>query len=74
MVKIKREDIEEYSGQNIQIILKNNFIYNGSIKELKDSCLTFIDRNNDKILINFDEISLIKPLRTDLIAKGGQNG
>lgn len=73
MIKIKKEDIKEYFGQNIQIILKNNFIYNGAIKELRESCLTFIDRNDDKILIDFTEIALIKPLRNGLIIKGGRN-
>ena len=48
---MERDQIRNYLGEKILLILKSGFKYTGTISELHDTSLTFLDKYNYKIIL-----------------------
>lgn len=57
---MKNEDLNEFLGKNIQIVLENDFQYNGYIKSVSNGILKFQDKMVGLMLIRIDEIKIVK--------------
>lgn len=53
---------ERWKGKKVKIFLKNDDQLTGSIIEVNDEGFIFKDRYNDDIPIDFDFVTMIKPL------------
>ena len=60
---MEREQIRNYLGEKILLILKSGYKYTGVISELHDTSLTFLDKYNFKVLVSYDEIAVIAQAR-----------
>ena len=57
---MQEEDLKEFEGKNIKIVLNNNYQYNGEIISLSRDSLKFKDKYNAVILISLDHIKFVR--------------
>lgn len=49
-----------YEGKKIQVILKNNFHFNGRVIRQEGGYLTIIDKYNKEVLISLSDVMLLE--------------
>ena len=56
---MKSEDLQEFEGKHLKIVLKTNFIYKGEIVSLGTDHLKFSDQRTGLMLISYEDISIV---------------
>lgn len=60
MEEVKEEKIKHYENKQVKIKLKNEDYFTGKVVEEKQNYIVLIDKFGDRILLNFDEISVLR--------------
>jgi len=56
---MRRDDIKKYEGKKVSIVLKNSYRYTGKIIEVREDCIMFLDKFENNLMIDFDDISVL---------------
>jgi small nuclear ribonucleoprotein (snRNP)-like protein len=57
---MRYEEIKEYDGKRVQILLKNNYRYTGTITKVNPDSLVLNDKYEQDVLISLEEISVLQ--------------
>jgi len=60
---MRKIDIKEYINKKIQIVVKTGYFYTGTIIELFEDHLVFIDKFDSRMKISYDTIASVSEKR-----------
>lgn len=56
---MRYEEIKNYEGKNVKLILTNTYRYKAFVKKVSESSVLIIDKYNQSVTISLDNVALI---------------
>lgn len=54
-----KQDIIQFQGKTIKLLLKNSYNYTGDILSISDDSITLLDKYHNTVLISINDITTI---------------
>ncbi len=55
-LKMERQNIEQFMGKKVKLILKTNYIYTGIIQKIDNTSLQFLDKKGQRHIFALEHI------------------
>lgn len=66
---MRKEDLEDYGGKKVKLILVSGSVFTGRIKKLTEESLHMVDKYDQLVVINLNQISNVIGLNIKDVTK-----
>lgn len=65
MIRLKQENLNQFLGKKVKIILKNGFFYSAEIERLDEESLSVVDKFGERHCFDISEVAAISEVRNE---------